>query len=477
MGPCQPAPERERGRPQTTMSRPLTIPPALYATASLLLLFVFFYRGGGPLSPNDGSHWALSRALAYNHTTVVDREYQYTGGVDIAYHAGHYYSDRAPGTAFLGALCLYLRLSQKVVPALGAWVAVLCSFLIVRRWCSPWPALLTATAVALGTLTWRYSHVFFSHALAEGHVLLGVYLALLLAERRRPPWWLAALLGWVTGYALLVEYQLLALTPLLWGYVAVRRYRAEGVAGLRRLWPGLALWAVPVALLALYQQVSFGSPWHTSYAYRLGWHEGMAFEGNLLRGLRGLLVGDNHNPPGLLTLSPVLWLALWGACLLRKSVRWKEIVFCLGVFAALLCLLAIHPSWNGATTQDTRYLVCIVPLLMLPLGLWVEKYLLVPGEPWPRLMCEGLFYGLLFVSIGLNGHELFYKYKFDTGGPASPIIFVFDPNELFFGFVAGVPFDRIFWLFGAFGAGAALAHTLRTRLVLRRGQAPPADRP
>jgi len=442
------------------MRRTVALPGYLWSIAALLVLVVLFYRDCTPRSPNDGSHWALARALAYDHTTTVDAQYSYTAGVDVSYCRGHYYSDRAPGTGLLGALFLYLRLPLGAVPALGALVAVLCSGLIVRRWCGLWPSLLTAAAVAFATLIWRYSHQFFSHAPAAGHVMAATYLALVAADRPRPERWRVLLCGWIVGYAMLVEYQLLLLTPLLGGYVLVRRWRRDRGAAWRVLWPGLVTWALAAGLLALYQYVSFGSPWHTSYAYRLGWHEGRAFEGDILTGLRGLLAGMDTHPPGLLTLSPVLWLALWGAFLMRGHRRWPEIACCLGVFVAVLLVLAHHPSWNGATTQDTRYLVCIVGLAMLPLGLWIERYLLVPREAWARLCYEGLFYTLLLVSIGLNCHGLFYKYTFTTGLPGFPALVSFDPGELLFGVVAGMPFDRIFWLFLAFGAGAMLAHVL-----------------
>ena len=114
--------------------------------------------------------------------------------------------------------------------------------------------------------------------------------------------------------------------------------------------------------------------------------------------------------------------------------------------------------------METAYRIDILArtgiVLLLPLGLWIERYLLVPREAWARLCYEGLFYTLLLVSIGLNCHGLFYKYTFTTGLPGFPALVSFDPGELLFGVVAGMPFDRIFWLFLAFGAGAMLAHVL-----------------
>lgn len=447
------------------------------AVALLTLWQAFYGRARAQVSPNDGSHIALARALAYDHTTRVSNQYGYTGGIDVAWHAGHYYSDRAPGTGVLGALALCLGRSVYVVPGLAALLAVCCSFLIVRRWCHPWPALLSAAAVAFGTLTWRYSHVFFSHALAEACVLGGVYLALLLADDARPRWWVAALFGWVVGYAVLVEYQLLILTPVLWGYVLAKRHRAGGWRSLRGLWPGLVSWAAAAGLLALYQYVSFGSPWHTSYAYRVGWQEATAFQGDMLTGLWGLLAGEGNSPPGLLTLSPILWLAIWGAFLIRRHPRRAEVALCLALFAAVLLALSVHPSWYGGSTQDTRYLLCVAPLLMLPLGLWIERYLLVPRAMWWRFLGEGLFYVLLFFSIGMNCHDVFYGYNFQTVKSGMPILVTFDPTEVLMGIIAAVPFDRVLWWFAAAGAGAALTWDVVRRLEAGRDEPPQASAP
>ena len=74
------------------------------AAALLFALFAVYYRPGPALSPNDGSHQALLKALVLDHTFCIDRHVADTMHVDYSVHGGHYYSDRAPGTAFMAAL-------------------------------------------------------------------------------------------------------------------------------------------------------------------------------------------------------------------------------------------------------------------------------------------------------------------------------------------------------------------------------------
>src|SRR5262245_46496574 len=73
---------------------------ALSAATSVLL-------SDGVVCCNDGSHYALVRALADDHTVIIDRQVAYTDYNDVSQKDGHYYSDRPPGTAF-AALPFYL---------------------------------------------------------------------------------------------------------------------------------------------------------------------------------------------------------------------------------------------------------------------------------------------------------------------------------------------------------------------------------
>ena len=60
------------------------------------LSFLYFYEGGGW---NQNSRFDLVRAVIERHTLEIDAYHENTQ--DKAHFQGHYYSDKAPGVAFL----------------------------------------------------------------------------------------------------------------------------------------------------------------------------------------------------------------------------------------------------------------------------------------------------------------------------------------------------------------------------------------
>src|SRR6266516_7219494 len=63
----------------------------------LILCYGFFRQV--PLW-NENTRYDLVLALVDDHTTIIDRYHENTG--DKAIYKGHYFSDKAPGSAFLG---------------------------------------------------------------------------------------------------------------------------------------------------------------------------------------------------------------------------------------------------------------------------------------------------------------------------------------------------------------------------------------
>src|SRR5207248_4649981 len=69
---------------------------ALLLGAVLLTSYAYFYQGGGW---NQNSRFDLVRAIIECHTLSIDAYHGNTQ--DKAFANGHYYSDKAPGVAFL----------------------------------------------------------------------------------------------------------------------------------------------------------------------------------------------------------------------------------------------------------------------------------------------------------------------------------------------------------------------------------------
>lgn len=397
----------------------------LTGAACLLLLAACYFAlvaAAGIISTNDGSHYALVRALAGDGTARIDPYVNYTaiqpaqGPItpdyyrDVSYYNGHFYSDRPPGTAFLAVPFYWLgiladaisgrqdvdfplRYTTMLPPVLGAWTALALYGLARGLDASRWAAFATALGGALSTLVLKYATLLYSHITAAACVTGA--LALLLRAERDGAWgrgWLVAS-GLALGYSAVAEYPNLLLIGPVGAYLLWRSRPGER----RRLrWPALVTfglaWAAPVLLLLGYNWVVFGQPWTTSYTYQyyFAWSRQLSttYVTPLGMGLLWLSVG----PAGLLTVTPAFVLALWGLVLLARRAPARALLLA-GVVLVVLIPTAMHRTFFGGGSRDTRYLVAIVPVLYAPLAVWLDA----TGRLRPlvaRLACYALALGL-----------------------------------------------------------------------------------
>src|SRR5262245_13307994 len=163
----------------------------------------------GMRTANDGSHYALVRAMADGRVSIDGYE-QYTRFVDYSLRNGHYYSDKPPGVSVL-AWPLYEagRLlggadaasrapapdlvsrpdpANRRVPPLEEWTAGLLAalagtvtvafvYLTARELeAGTGSSLFVAAAVGLGTMVGRYATAFYAHTVSAALVMVAVYL-------------------------------------------------------------------------------------------------------------------------------------------------------------------------------------------------------------------------------------------------------------------------------------------------------------
>jgi len=120
------------------------------------------------------------------------------------------------------------------------------------------------------------------------------------------------------------------------------------------------LMAIPLAasggLLLVFNWVFFGSPWRPPQPF---------ITGNLIEGIRGLLVSRGH---GLFVFAPVAVIAMlaWPLAI-RKRPRESYIIG--SGFLLYFLLMAAYSIWHGGECYGPRYLVPVIPLFMVPLGL------------------------------------------------------------------------------------------------------------
>jgi hypothetical protein len=410
----------------------------------MLLLFLFlssiyYATTSGLTSSNDGSHYALVRAMVDERQFAIAPFDPFAEGNDIAVRDGVFYSDRPPGTALVATLFYGLggllppppaQLPSRhdadnprlpyvlLLPVLaGAATAVLLYWFMRRLQLSAAAALLAALIFGLGTLHWKYSTVLFSHALSGLLVVAVVVITVqysLFSNRYSVSGWRYVGLGFLLGLAVLVEYS----NGLLVALVGIFILWAELVAGLdngvfapRRflaVFGGLALGGLlPALFLGYYNQTNFGSPFILSYAYAINYpwagEFGATFNFPLGSGLQAMLwwgegAGWCNGPcfnQGLLLLSPVLLLALPGLYWYGRSAP-QAALFTTGVFLIYLFLFARHHTFHGFTA-DGRYLMPFIGLLIPPLGFTLDRLLHHKERLWLALGLL-LVYGLFFLS-------------------------------------------------------------------------------
>lgn len=225
------------------------------------------------------------------------------------------------------------------------------------------------------TFAWPYSRTFFSEPLAA-------LLLLLAAERAHAALWFCSpstsaetgtRRAWCSVPALLVSglaAGLLVATrvasavalPVLLLYLLLAQAamgRNERLSLRERLWI-LACWGsglLPgLGIVAWYNLVRFGTPLATGYAA-----EATLFTTPLLVGLHGLLLSPGKS---LFLYAPPLLLALPGAW--RHWQRRRGLVLLvLGLFLAHLLLYATWGEWQGGGVWGPRFLLPVVPLLLL----------------------------------------------------------------------------------------------------------------
>lgn len=342
-----------------------------------------------PASSMQRSRMDTILAWSHQRTVAIDRYHENTY-YDKSRYQGHYYSDKAPGMAFLGwpAYELIRRLlslqgdeirdpllAMYLSHFLAAFTVAVPSALMVTlvyrlgRWLTGnhWRALIALVSLGLAGMTFPFATVFMGHNTATFFSLLAFALAFAVRRRELGDGWLAlsgflAGLGGVTDYPNLLFAFLLVVYLLMWlqGHRLVRGLLVYVVGG------------VPMALvLAGYNWAVFGGPLHWSYHYQVSpWREmhqvGLAGVTTLDPQLLLTLLFDRR---GLLPLYPVLLLVPLGWWDWYRSQRWRpEWAFSLLVPIAYLLANGAFFGGLGGLASGPRYVIPCLPFLAFALA-------------------------------------------------------------------------------------------------------------
>lgn len=361
--------------------------------AALFGAFGYVYQGS---DHNTAARIDLTRALVEHGDVAVDR-YRYNSG-DLVEIGGRTLSTKAPGLPFAAApgfalASSTLRRAGALRWDLVLWFATLTTVGVASAAAGAFafraltPVYGTATAATtiagiwLGTIVYPFSTLFFSHAAAGAAILVAAVLALRADGSRRE----APMAGFAAGLAISFEYPA-AIPAALIGVVVAR---SRGVRGVLEYAAG----ASPVlALVGVYHEAAFGSPFVTPYAALAAAEPASGFGGTHAQGFSGIawrgagafaenLWAITFGPQrGLLFANPVLLLAIPGLVgLFRRGHRAPALL----ASSALASMLAFTASfgdsivyWGGGASVGPRHVIPVLPLLVWPLAEAVAR--------WPR---------------------------------------------------------------------------------------------
>jgi hypothetical protein len=384
----------------------------------LVLLACYAYFPPRWAEWNQNSRFDLVMAIVDDQSVQIDRYVANTG--DYAYVDGHYYSDKAPGTALLGVpvyaafralapSALLARLSNAAGDgsALGATLrpdgtglagdklyffvaltvttfvtvalpsaalGVLVFLVAGQLGLSRRPALVAAALFGLATSAFPYANLFVGHQLSAA--LLFAAFALLLARRRGSlDRRCLPVVGFLIAYAAITEYPTALIGGLLGLYALATVDRRPAALAGDLAW--LAAGALPaLGALAVHDYAAFGTLLPVGYLHSALWtdvhQQGfVSLTGPRLDALWGVTFGLHR---GLFFLSPFLLLALPGyAALWRAPERRPELAVLALAPASFLLFNGSSAMWSGGFGVGPRYMVPCLPFLAVAAGFGLAR--------------------------------------------------------------------------------------------------------
>ena len=363
---------------QGSSARPVGLAATRRASLALLALMLCVYGAttGGSVATDLASYEVTrsivehgSVAMSFN---VLDTEAE--RGVDGRYYApvgiGHpLYSVPFYLVARGAQQTLRLRIGKpesltKAGVVAGSAVASALVVLVVFRFALsltgvPGAAAGVALACGLGTTLWPYSKFGFNAPLAALAVLAGTYWVWLGARRGRDS--LLALGAACLGFGALTRHELFVLAIPAIGWLWLESTRVRQFT--RRLLVFSLPMAMALGVWLSYNYIRFGHPLDTGL-----WRDpAVRFDGPMLAGLHGLLLSPGrslvlYNPLVVLGLVSLTWL-------FRRDRNTALLVG--GTAVTLLLVIARMRQWDGGESYGPRYLVPVVPVLLLPIAPWL----------------------------------------------------------------------------------------------------------
>lgn len=364
----------------------------------LLLLFTYSYFWHKP-SWNDLGRYDLIMAISEEGKVCIDTFHTNTG--DKAFYKGHYYSDKAPGPAFLGVPIYWTltrlqeifglgdyKIERQIAIIIWFWKLILIRIIIVSV-----PAallipvfyrflltvetdklkcLLLSLAYGLGSLAFPYATLFYGHQFASALLFFAFYLLYKLKRELVKNNSVALFLaGIFIGYAVISEFPTILLAFLLLIYAT---YAVKLQKKLNYIFFLLAGFSIPIALLLYYNSLcSGGNPFWFGYftvarpEFRTHMEKGIAgVTYPKLKALYGITFSKFR---GLFLINPFLTLSIPGFFFFYKKIKDLKLEFYLALTAVIIFFLfnSAYYMWWGGYALGPRHLIPILPFLTIPI--------------------------------------------------------------------------------------------------------------
>lgn len=232
------------------------------------------------------------------------------------------------------------------------------------------------------------------HALPLGLVLSGLCLGLLVG------------VNMIYGVAIAVIGLFILILSLRRDDAAPRPYREVLPLILIRLLAFGIPVLISLALIGLYNWARFGNPLTTGYGFSVG--EG--FTTPFWRGFIGLTISPFR---GIAWYSPVLLLGIPGWLMLRRKINWLAWLT-LALVSLQLILFSLWSSWEGGVVWGPRFLIPVIPLMVVWLAplveaAWDKRVILMVIAGFAALSTVIQLLGVAFNIFIFNGY-LFSRY-------------------------------------------------------------------
>lgn len=374
---------------------------------------------------NTNSRMAMVKAVVEENRFEID-SFHRKGLItrDEAKLRGHFYSDKAIGSALIG-IAFYLpiyhlaQFSGNVIPvktfielisflAIGLICAFLAPFLYSfakRISGNTWFALLVCFAICLGTPIYKYSTFYYGHVLAGLFLFVVFFIWFSMKDEERIHPTKVLISGYLLGFAVITEYPTVLMVAILGGYILYVLWKKQALWDVKiyiRLGIGMA---IPIILLLTYNTAIFRHPFKTGYGYEVikEFRDGqqIGLMGIGLPNLAHLFYMTFHTTMGVFWQSPVLLCAFWGWLRMWQGRQYRaEAVFSFGLALVYFLMMSGYYMWWGGAAFTPRSLIPVFPFFGIPLVFLVRK----PEKIWLAIFALISIVQMFVVVAGDDKH-------------------------------------------------------------------------